>query len=407
VSVRNFAGFLFWIFCTIFIEREEMCSKQQFGQFFTTNTDYILSGLEQFVANKNVTDPFAGGGDLLNWAKRNNAKSIKGFDIDSDLTDNKNIFRNDSLCNPQKYEFVLTNPPYLYQNKLDDNSILAHSKHTDLYQLSLEKVMDSEEGIAIVPINFLSSENAKYIREIFLAKFEIIKANYFTEQVFNDTTYNVMAFYYRKKTNLSREMTTDMMIYPQKTLTQIKLYEKYNWQIGGEFLASVNRYKNPLGIARLEEDNLQSGDILIDVAYNHLDTRRKIKVDKKTYSKIKNNIIILKAIDTGADGGKICLDDVRKYNCDGLVSIKTSRNQINLVFPDNIGISEQERLIELFNYELEDKRTRYHSLFMTNYRDKDRKRISFNFAYNFINYLYFDRLGGGKQQPALFQSGAV
>lgn len=382
-----------------------MNAKRRFGQFFTTNTDYILGGLEQYVQDKNIIDPFAGAGDLIEWAKRNNAKSAKGYDIDASLVDNENIFQNDSLSNPKKYEFVLTNPPYLYQNKLDDNSILVHSKHTDLYQLSLEKIMDSEEGIVIVPINFLSAENSKYIRDIFLNRFEIVKANYFTEQVFDDTTYNVVAFYYRKKANLAREMTTEIIIYPQKTLTHIKLYEKYNWQIGGEFLAGINRYNNPLNITRLEEDDLQSGDLVVDVAYNHLDTRRKIKVNKKTYSKIKNNIIILKAIDTGTNNGRICLDDIRRYGCDGLVSIKTSRNQINLVFPENIGISEQERLIELFNYELEDKRNRYHSLFMTNYRDKDRKRISFNFAYNFINYLYFDKLGGyssGKCQPTLF-----
>jgi hypothetical protein len=383
-----------------------MCNKQQFGQFFTTNTDYILGGLEKFVVGKNITDPFAGGGDLLQWAKRNNAKSVRGFDIDSCLVDNKNIFQNDSLLNPKSYEFVLTNPPYLYQNKLDDNSILVHSKHTDLYQLSLEKIMGSDEGIAIVPINFLSAENAKYIREMFLRNFEIVKANYFTEQVFDDTTYNVIAFYYRKKTNMSPKMIIDLTIYPQKTLVQIKLYEKYNWQIGGEFLASINRYKNPLGIERLEEEDLKSGDMIVDVAYNHLNTRRKLKVDKKTYHKIKNNIVILKAIDTGTENGRICLDDVRRYGCDGLVSIKTSRNQINLIFPENIGISEQEQLIELFNYEIEDKRSRYHSLFMTNYRDKGRKRISFNFAYNFINYLYFDRLSGDKQ-PTLFQGGVL
>jgi hypothetical protein len=388
-------------------ERKEMRNKRQFGQFFTTNTDSILGGLESYVADKNITDPFAGGGDLLRWAKNNGAKSAKGFDIDSELADNKTIFCNDSLLNPRKYDFVLTNPPYLYQNKLDDNSILAGSKHTDLYQLSLEKIMDSNEGIAIVPINFLSAENAKYIRESFLAKFEIVRANYFTERVFDDTTYNVIAFYYRKKTNLSPEMTVDIAIRPQKALTRIKLYAKYNWRIGGEFLASINRYKNSLGIARLEEEDLQSGDMVADVAYNHLNIRRKINVDRKTYSKMKNNIVILKAIDTGTDGGKICLDDVRRYGCDGLVSIKTSRNQINLVFPENVGISEQERLIELFNSELEDKRNHYHSLFMTNYRDKNRKRISFNFVYNFINYLYFNKLRGGKRQPKLFQDGAL
>jgi hypothetical protein len=47
-------------------------TKGQLGQFFTENSDYILNGLEKYVVGKNVIDPFAGGKDLINWAKRNN-----------------------------------------------------------------------------------------------------------------------------------------------------------------------------------------------------------------------------------------------------------------------------------------------------------------------------------------------
>ncbi|MDR0953248.1 MAG: class I SAM-dependent methyltransferase [Elusimicrobiota bacterium] len=383
-----------------------MCKKQQFGQFFTKNTDYILSGLSEFVKNKNITDPFAGAGDLLKWAKDNGAKSITGFDIDQTLIDNVFVYKNDSLNNPKKYKFVLTNPPYLYQNKLDDNSILKYSKHTDLYQLSLEKIMNSEEGIVIVPINFLSAENSKYIRRMFLEKFEIIKANYFTEQVFRDTTYNVIAFYYRKKTSFSNLMKIDFHFYPQNLHKSIQLYEKYDWKIGGDFLALTKKYENKLKITRLEETDLHNGNIPVIAAYTHLANKRKFNVDEKTWMRIKNNIIILKAIDTGTDDGHICLEDIRRYGYDALISIKTSRNQINLVFPSFVSVREQEQLIELFNQELDKKRREYNSLFMTNYRDKDRKRISFNFAYDFINYLYFDKLKGAKYnkpiQPVLF-----
>ena len=37
--------------------------KKQFGQFFTKNSDYILNGFESLVFGKDLTDPFAGGGD--------------------------------------------------------------------------------------------------------------------------------------------------------------------------------------------------------------------------------------------------------------------------------------------------------------------------------------------------------
>ena len=369
-------------------------SKQQFGRFYTKNPDYILQGLNKFIIGKNITDPFAGAGDLLKWAKVSRVSSVVGYDIDKTKSDNTLIFYNDSLQNPKKYEFILTNPPYLYQNKMKDKTLLQNSKHTDLYQLSLEKIMNSEEGIVIVPVNFLSAENSKYIRELFLAKFEIERVNYFSEQVFEDTTYNVIAFYYKKKKFLTDKMSIDFTIYPQKKHSKITLHQKYNWQIGGEFLAEINAYSNKLRISRLEEEDLQKGDYTIKAAYNNLDEIKEFNVSDSILSKIKKNIVVLKAIDSGSKNGKICLEDIRKYNLDALISIKTSRHQIQLLFPENVSIKEQEKIIELFNNEIEDKRNRYHSLFMTNYRDKDRKRISFNFAYNLVNYLYFSKLKG-------------
>ncbi len=371
-----------------------MITKQQLGQFFTINTQTILKGMEEFVCGKEIIDPFAGNCDLLNWAKKYKAKKVLGYDIDKKYIDNKVVFYNDSLKTPKKYNFVLTNPPYLYQNKLEDNTILLNTKHTDLYQLALEKIMNSKEGIVIVPINFLSSENAKYIRLLFLDKFDIIKINYFTTQVFEDTTYNVMAFYYRKKEIFNNKMTIPLYIYPENKKLSITLHHQYNWQIGGEFISAVNKFKNKLNIKRLEESDLSKGSCKIQVAYNHLENFREFNVNKNLFTHIKNNIVLLKAIDTGTEKGKICLEDIRKYNLDALVSIKSSRNQIYLLFPEEITIDTQKILIDLFNKELEEQREKYFSLFMTNFRDNNRKRISFNFAYNFINYLYFSKIKG-------------
>lgn len=369
-----------------------MSDKKQFGQFFTTNTDYILKGFEKYIKDKKVIDPFAGKGDLLKWAINNNAKIAIGYDCDKKLIDNKNIFYNNSIENPLKYDFVLTNPPYLYQNKMKNNKILRNSKHTDLYQLSIEKIIDSKEGIVIVPVNFLSAENSKYIRSLFLEKFDILKVNYFKEQVFKDTTYNVIAFYYKLKEKINDIQNINFTIYPQMKHKLINISKKYNWQIGGFFLSDIKKYNNKLKIKRLEESDIQTGNEKVKLAYNHINNIKEYNVDLNTLKKIKNNIVLLKAIDTGSDEGKICLEDIRKYNIHGLISIKTSRNQINLIFPDFISIKEQEELILLFNKELEKKREEYQSLFMTNYRDKDRKRISFNFAYNLLNYLYFNKL---------------
>ena len=51
--------------------------KKQFGQFFTTNSDYILRGFEEFVRNKEITDPFAGNQDLIKWVRKNDCKKAK------------------------------------------------------------------------------------------------------------------------------------------------------------------------------------------------------------------------------------------------------------------------------------------------------------------------------------------
>ena len=96
--------------------------KKQFGQFFTTNSDYILQGLEGFSKNKEVIDPFAGSQDLINWSRKNNCKKAIGFDCDKKYVDNNNVFYNDSINSIQKYKFICTNPPYLHKNKADQKT---------------------------------------------------------------------------------------------------------------------------------------------------------------------------------------------------------------------------------------------------------------------------------------------
>jgi hypothetical protein len=94
-----------------------IAKKRNLGQFFTTNSDYILQGFSDFVKNKEITDPFAGNQDLLNWVKNNKCKKFIGFDFDNNYIDEKNVFFNDSINSHMNYKFVCTNPPYLHKNK--------------------------------------------------------------------------------------------------------------------------------------------------------------------------------------------------------------------------------------------------------------------------------------------------
>lgn len=382
-------------------------TKKQLGQFFTKNSGQILKGLEKYVKDKTVVDPFAGGGDLISWAKENKAKNVKGYDVDKKYVDEKDIFYRDSIKNPSQYKFVLTNPPYLNINKATKEikeKYFKNSTFEDLYQLSLDSIFNSEEGIIIVPINFLSAENSKKIRDKFFGKFKIIEMNYFTCQVFPDTTYNVIAFYYKKKNDsFVDKFNIKTHIYPQDKIMNIELKRDLDWTINGSFLKIINNQKNELGVYRLTEKDVEENHGNIDVlsAYNHVKNRRVITISKNLYDLIKSNIILLKAIDSGTEKGKISLENIRHYNVDCLVSKESSRHMIYFIFNNKISIPEQEKIIDIFNREINKMRDKYSSLFLTNYRDNGRKRISFDFTYKFVNYIYFNEINREKKQRLL------
>lgn len=126
--------------------------KKQLGQFFTTNSDYILQGLEKFVKGREIVDPFAGNGDLIDWSNKNDCKKVVGFDCDKKYVDNEHIFFNDSIGQPQKYRFICTNPPYLHKNKADketkDKFFYGENLiFEDLYQISIKSILNCEEGV--------------------------------------------------------------------------------------------------------------------------------------------------------------------------------------------------------------------------------------------------------------------
>ncbi|MFH1413111.1 MAG: Eco57I restriction-modification methylase domain-containing protein [bacterium] len=385
-----------------------MNTKKQFGQFFTTNSDYILQGLVRYIKNKKATDPFAGGGDLIKWAKVSGVKDIKGYDVDEAYVDNKNIFYNDSLNNPLKMDFVITNPPYLNINKADLNIKAKYFNNfdfEDLYQISLYSIMNSNEGIVIVPVNFLSAQNSKKIRNIFFSKFKIVEMNYFKEQVFPDTTYNVIAFYYKKKKNMFDDnFVIKTHVYPDNKIVNIELRRQFDWTIGGDLYKAIGSVDNDLGIRRLTEADLNDmrGDIKLDVAYNHIKTRISIKVNNQACNLIRSNIILLKAIDSGSKDGIIALENIKDYGVECLISKNTSRHMIYLLFKEPVSIKDQKKIIDLFNQEINKLREEYLSLFLTNYRDNDRKRISFYFVYKFINFLYFNKIKNNCGNQKLF-----
>lgn len=366
--------------------------KNQLGQFFTTNSNHILQGLEGFVRNKEIVDPFAGNQDLFAWAKKNKCKKIIGFDYDKNYVDNKKVFYNDSINHPRKYKFVLTNPPYLHKNKAGKgtkNNFFSgvHSLFEDLYQVSIYSILDSKEGILIVPLNFFCAENSKKIRNLFFEKFEIVKLNIFSQQVFEDTTYNVISFYYKKKKIFSDKNAISATIFPEEKVINFIIEKRFGWQLGGNFVNQVKNAKNYLEISRLTEDFLEFGNYEAKMALQNIKEVKNFNINENIKKTLEKNILVLRAIDS-KNGKKIQLEDIRKYEILGLVGKSTSRNMAHIIFGQEIPIEDQEKLMEKFNQELNQKREKYFSFFLTNFRDNGRKRISFDFTYKFLNHLY-------------------
>ena len=377
--------------------------KKQFGQFFTTNSDYILQGLEGFLKNKEVIDPFAGNQDLINWSRKNNCKKAVGFDCDKKYVDEKNVFYNDSINFSKKYKFICTNPPYLHKNKADQNIKERffsgiRSSFEDLYQVSIFSILNCEEGILIVPLNLLCAENSQKIRNLFFDKFEVIKLNIFSEQVFEDTTYNVISFYFRRKKDNLEKSKISATIFPEKKQIAFIIERKCNWQFGGDFINRIKNTKNHLGIFRLTEDYLRSGEYKVELAFQNIKDKKPIRISKDLKKLVEKNILFLRAIDS-KNGKKIQLEDIRKYGVAGLVGKNTSRNMAHLIFRTEVSINDQIELMKKFNEELNQSRSKYLSFFLTNFRDNNRKRISFDMAYKFLNYIYDEK---NSKQPALF-----
>ena len=341
---------------------------------------------------------------MFKWAKKNNCEKITGFDCDKKYCDNQKVFYNDSLNNHKKYKFVCTNPPYLHKNKADKKTKEnffsgVNSYFEDLYQVSIFSILNCEEGILIVPLNFLSAENSKKIRNLFFEKFEIVKLNIFSEQFFEETTYNVVSFYFRKrKLNYAEKNKITATILPEKKHVSFVVEKKDNWQLGGNFLSKIKEAKNSLGIFRLTEDYLQSGEYKIEMALQNIKDKKTYSVSQSIKELLEKNILFLRAIDS-KNGKKIQLEDIRRYDITGLVGKSTSRNMAYLIFKNEITIQKQEILMQEFNEELNENRQKYSSFFLTNFRDNNRKRISFDFTYKFLNYLYQKKY---EKQPALF-----
>lgn len=335
-------------------------TKSQLGQFFTTNYQYILSNLYIPHNVKSIVEPFTGNGDLLNFINNIEDYDIECYDID---TKHNFIEERDTLINPPNYtdKFIITNPPYLARNKSNNKELFEKYKVNDLYKCFLSNLLENKAfgGIVIIPLNFWSSirDMDIILRKQFLTIYNVLRVNIFEEQVFTDTSYSVCAFQFQLK---NQEDTTSIPfdIYPSKQTITAILNEGNNYTVGGEIYKLPQQYIYTIS--------------------------RLVKGDKK------NTNILVKCIDDNIDS-QICLKIVEDKDVfiDETPN-KSARTYATLVIKPELSLENQKNLVEDFNQYLATMRQKYHSLFMSNYRESNtiaRKRISFELVYNIVGYL--------------------
>ena len=340
------------------IEEPEQTKKSLLGQFYTKNYGYIFDGFKLPDGIKNIIEPFAGSGDLLNFVDKN-YYNIESYDIDPQK---EFIEQRDTILDPPDYndKFIITNPPFLARNKCKDKTLFDKYGVNDLYKCFLKILVDNKclGGIMILPLNFWCSIRKMDIglRKMFLNTYQIEKLNIFEERVFEDTSYSICSFMFKRRYNDSN--TFNALIFPYRKEYQFKLNDTNNYMIGGD-------------IYSLPQDH-------------------KLKITRLIENDIPNTNILLKCIDDSKDS-KICLkivdDEDLKYDC---TPNKSERSYATLCIEPSINLEKQKKIVEEFNKFIEDKRTKFHSLFLTNYRESNdiaRKRISFDLTYKIVNYL--------------------
>jgi len=331
----------------------EKKEKQQKGVFLTTNAEKITKGMV-IPPNIQIIEPCVGEGDLLRLVKAN---PIETYDI-RDMSKNKhpNFTKMDILKTPPSYfnKFVLTNPPYLARNKTDDKTVFDTYEENDLYKCFIRTIiMDPPNGgILIVPLNMWCSirKSDTKLRRDFMAKFNVIKFKMFKTQVFDDTSYNICCFQFEQTQEPSGKFT---IMSDDGKSSNISLSKYNNWTIGGEIYLLKN-----MGFTRATSKNK-----------NKLNTRLNVCcIDNKKLIHMKYAV---------ADE-PLYIDETKKLS---------SRSFAVLISPQALSVDQQKMLCIEWNKYLNEQRKLYQSLFLPNYRDKNRKRIPFDLIYKIASHV--------------------
>lgn len=311
---------------------------------YTTKAQQICSNLIKYIPkDAELIEPFVGEGDLLNLFPNGNWET---YDINAKQS-------RDTLLNPPDYhgKWVITNPPYLAKNKAKDKTIFNKYGVDDLYKAFLMSILDCAGGIVIIPTNFLTDERTGDVRKKFLDKFRIYEMNIFTEPVFDTTTYSVCSFAFVVKDKATVQIIK-VNIEPVGKTTGITIYPEYDYRLAGEFYNEIAK---------------------VDTVFGRL-------VGKTSNDYITN--IKLYALDTRSERIRL------EFNKEHYEGKTTDRVYATLTCKIPLTEEQEKWLVAKFNKELEEFRTKYFDLSLTNYRDYNRKHIGFTFAYQLLSKIF-------------------
>lgn len=333
-------------------------SKQNKGQFFTKNATNLLSGYESLIKDKKVIDPFAGDCDLLDWAETNGALSVVGYDIEPRR---ETIQQRDTLLDVPVFKelFLLTNPPYLCSNKNKDKRVYEKWFHNDLYKCHMASFIDQdiEEGIIILPSNFISEGRAK-IRTDFFRKYTLTRSDYYYYSVFPDATTGIVVFHFRKADFSKKRCFTMRIHYSEKDIQEVKveLEEKYDWLWGKDFFDYINFHST-------------------------------MKIEKWT-GKEKGYLtnIVIGLLDKGKWKQGLSYNEGPPIIC-GEKAFTTYQ----VILDRPITNEKQKEIVVEANKLMDYYRTKYHGLFLSNYMGATQKIWSRKFIHKIIEKLLLDR----------------
>lgn len=316
-------------------------------QHYSTKAEQILFGLDVFIPeNAKLIEPFVGRGDLVKIFPTHNWEV---YDIDPKI----DCIKQDTLIEPPNYieKWVITNPPFLAKNKAVEKTLF--NTYDDLYKVFLSTIFGVEGGIIIVPSNFFLDEGSEKIRREFIDRFSIKQINFFTQPMFDETTYSVCSFAFSKQLKKEKEQTIPCFIQNEGPFS-FTISKDFGYRIGGDFFSELGKEKNIF--SRLTETSKQK------YVYN----------------------IKLFALDTRNE--KIRLE----YCEEPFIGKVSDRSYATLC--GNIELSDelQRQIIFETNKQLNNFRDKYYNLPLTNYRDFNRKRVGFEFIYNLSTKVYYE-----------------